>query len=216
MQYYVYAHYTKDTNELFYIGKGIGNRFKSTKGRNIYWNRVVEKHGFVVKKLKENLSESLAFKYEIYFIKKLNPKCNLTPGGYGGNTWSTYSKEQKQVSAQKCSNAKLVFWNNKTSQERKQITKSAAQGVVKMWAKMTSEDRSAEQRRRNSLKPKCPVYCITNGIVYSSAKEAALALDIKRQEHIHRVANGGRPHCHGYKFQYVTSEKSDNTLSKMT
>lgn len=206
MKFYVYAHYTKDTNELFYIGKGVNFRCDSTSGRNIYWKRVVEKHGFIVKKLKQNISENLAFKYEMYFIKKFNPKCNLTPGGYGGDTWSTYSKEQKQTSIQKCSKAKLIYWSGKSLQERKQITKFAAQGVVKMWANMDPIAKSLEQKRRNSLKPKCPVYCINNGILYNSAKEAANALSIKRQEHIHRVANGGRPHCYGYKFQYVTSD----------
>ena len=46
--YYVYAHYTLDTNELFYIGKGKNSRFKSNSHRNKLWHKIVNKHGIKV------------------------------------------------------------------------------------------------------------------------------------------------------------------------
>lgn len=59
--YYTYAHYTSDTNILFYIGVGTILNTKTLKertrysrayhtgGRNKYWKNVVNKHGFKVK-----------------------------------------------------------------------------------------------------------------------------------------------------------------------
>ena len=206
MSFYVYAHYTIDTNELFYVGKGIKDRINSKSGRNKYWKRVADKHGYIVKKLKENISEKLAFRYEVYFIKKLNPKCNLTPGGYGGHTWNSYSPEEKLKTVKKCSEARSVFWKSKSKEEKNKILENSHKATSNVWKNMDPIVKSTEQKRRATFRIKRPVYCITNGILYNSAKEAASALEIKRQEHIHRVANGGRPHCYGYKFQYVTSD----------
>ena len=45
--WYIYGHFTEDTNELFYIGVGTGRRAWS-KNRNQYWNRIVEKHGYSI------------------------------------------------------------------------------------------------------------------------------------------------------------------------
>ena len=42
--FYVYEWYIKDTNEIFYVGKGIGKRYKVTKGRNSQFNKMLEKY----------------------------------------------------------------------------------------------------------------------------------------------------------------------------
>lgn len=81
--FYVYAHYTLDTNELFYIGKGKGGRCNHKYNRNDYWNRIVNKHNYRIEKLVENLEESDAFIQEILAIKEFSPKANLTKGGEG-------------------------------------------------------------------------------------------------------------------------------------
>ena len=49
MSFYTYAHYTKDTNQLFYIGKGSFTKqgdFKrafAKTGRNAYWKNKTNK-----------------------------------------------------------------------------------------------------------------------------------------------------------------------------
>lgn len=83
--YYVYGHYTADTDELFYIGKGKNHRHLRTKSRNIFWNRIVKKHGFVSKILISGLNEGDAFIQEILGIKELKPRANLTLGGEGAS-----------------------------------------------------------------------------------------------------------------------------------
>jgi hypothetical protein len=86
--FYVYEHIRNDTGEVFYVGKGSGNRCFNKRGRNIYWHRIVKKsNGFCVKKLIENIDEEFAFLVEIERIdqlKKLGFKLsNLTSGGEG-------------------------------------------------------------------------------------------------------------------------------------
>ncbi len=84
--FYVYGHYALDTDELFYIGKGIGNRYISKHGRSEYWNRIVNKHGYKGVIFKDGLKETEAFEKEILAIKKHQPRANFTAGGSGGNT----------------------------------------------------------------------------------------------------------------------------------
>lgn len=85
-KYYTYIHKTLDTNEIFYVGKGCRNRAFSKQGRNIYWHRVANKHGFKVE-INYCDSEESAYKAEAELINKyksLNINLvNLTAGGDG-------------------------------------------------------------------------------------------------------------------------------------
>jgi len=83
MKFYVYGHYTADTGELFYIGKGTGYRHKDRRCRNPFWNNVVNKHGFVSKILFDNIAEDYAYFQEYLAIKEFRPRCNITDGGTG-------------------------------------------------------------------------------------------------------------------------------------
>lgn len=87
----VYKHIRKDTNEVFYIG--IGKTIKraySSANRNKYWHNIVNKCGYEVEIIKENLSKEEAIQMEIDLIKnygrldlKEGSLVNLTNGGDG-------------------------------------------------------------------------------------------------------------------------------------
>jgi len=85
--HYVYIHFKKDTLEPFYIGKGKGYRYKRVDNRNIYWNNIVNKHGFVPDILKQFDSHKEALQYEIKMIQFFKEEgfklANLTDGGEG-------------------------------------------------------------------------------------------------------------------------------------
>ena len=84
--FYVYEHVRKDTNEIFYVGKGKGRRATAGWNRNKHWTNIVNKTGgFTVKFLAKDSDEELAFLAEIERIdqlKRLGVKlCNIAPGG---------------------------------------------------------------------------------------------------------------------------------------
>lgn len=67
-KYYVYAWFIKETNEVFYIGKGTGKRYKTRKRENPLFMRIINKYDCDVKILKNNMTEKEAFSYEIEMI----------------------------------------------------------------------------------------------------------------------------------------------------
>lgn len=86
--FYVYEHIRPDTNQVFYVGKGKGNRLVDLNNRNKYWKHIVYKTGsFETKKIIENEDEELILLVEqerIDQLKRIGVKlCNLTNGGEG-------------------------------------------------------------------------------------------------------------------------------------
>jgi hypothetical protein len=81
---YVYGHYTNNTNELFYIGKGSGKRAYHKTTRNPYWKNVVAKQGYKVEIFIDNISHNEAYEIEERLIAKFNPKTNMAKGGENG------------------------------------------------------------------------------------------------------------------------------------
>lgn len=102
MKYYTYIHYRCDTNQPFYIGKGVGNRAYSVRDRNTYWKNIVNKCGYKVEILSRFGTDKEACLHEIFLIqlfKELGFKlCNIAPGGNGGavNTGRKYTEEHKR------------------------------------------------------------------------------------------------------------------------
>ena len=86
--YYVYEHYKPKGRIPFYVGKGKGNRAYDNKKRNVWWNNIVNKYGYVVRFVKTNLSELDALWTENMCIigwgradRGEGPLVNLTDGG---------------------------------------------------------------------------------------------------------------------------------------
>ena len=96
--YLVYQHRKADTNEIFYVGKGRKRRAKQVYGRNPYWHNVVNKHGFVVEIIKDNIDEEFALLIEkeaIDVYKRRGIKLvNLTNGGEGSSGYK-HTEEHK-------------------------------------------------------------------------------------------------------------------------
>ena len=86
-KFYVYVHIKESDGEVFYVGKGSGNRAWDFYGRNSYWKNVKNKHGVRVEVLFSSLEEKDAFDLEREVISTFE-SCgakltNLTKGGEG-------------------------------------------------------------------------------------------------------------------------------------
>lgn len=114
--FYVYAYYRLDTNEIFYIGKGHGGRCYNINNRSNYFKNICNKVDVAVVILIDELTEDEAFMYEAEAIHSLvfdygysieiegnrskEKGCHLvnqTWGGEGVSTiWSEERKESKR------------------------------------------------------------------------------------------------------------------------
>lgn len=137
-EFYVYFWFYKDTDEVFYIGKGKGNRFLERKAhRNNYFKNILnkEKDNVDVKIIKSNLTEEDAFELEKNLIKeyksKGQAKANLHEGGCGGNTGNYYSQTRsKKISdfGKTRVGEKNPMWGKTHSEETKRKLREANLG----------------------------------------------------------------------------------------
>lgn len=104
-EYYVYTHLNPKTKEVFYVGIGKGNRaYNKWAGRNKFWDNYVNKHGFDVEIIAENLTRNQAGKIEIQLIAELGRRqideggvlVNRSTGGDGGSVGYTHTEVFKQ------------------------------------------------------------------------------------------------------------------------
>lgn len=102
-KYYVYEWYIIETNEVFYVGKGTGNRYKSLKSRNKFFIDMYKSHNCNVRKIYENLTEEESFEKEIETIKFYREHTNYrltnqTDGGEGTSGWQPSDEFRKKQS----------------------------------------------------------------------------------------------------------------------
>lgn len=91
---YLYIHKRATDGSIFYVGKGIRDRYKSTNRTNNYWQNTALKHGVIVEILEQDLQEWYAFEREIELIayygrSDIKKGClvNLDDGGSGGKKY---------------------------------------------------------------------------------------------------------------------------------
>lgn len=151
--FYIYAHTRNDTNQIFYIGKGKGNRAYSKNKRNPHWHNIVNKVGYSVEILARFNSEQDAFQQEINCIKWLDNLCNLTKGGEGcsGMTLSDEAKHKIRAAnlGKKLSDEhkiKLLAANlgRKFSEEHKAKIGAASRGNTYCAGRILSDETKAK------------------------------------------------------------------------
>lgn len=122
--YYIYFHINPLTNKVFYVGKGKGKRAWSKGHRSQYWKNTVNKYGYIIDIVEDNLTEEIAFEREKFYIQKIGRKnlCNLTDGGEGQSGIIRSEETRKKIS--ECHKGK------KLSEETKSKISESKKGIV--------------------------------------------------------------------------------------
>jgi hypothetical protein len=141
-QHYVYTHLNPTTKEVFYVGIGKGNRaWNQWAGRNKFWENYVNKHGFEVELIAENLTRKQAETIEIQLIAELGRRqideggtlVNRSIGGEG-NVGYTHTEEFKQkLSADR--KGKCTRKERQLSKETKEKISQKLQNREVTWGK---------------------------------------------------------------------------------
>jgi len=139
-QYYVYTHLNPQSKEIFYVGIGKGNRaWNQWAGRNKFWGNYVNKYGFEVEIIAENITRNQAGKIEIELIAHLGRRqieeggtlVNRSLGGDGGSGGYTHTEEWKRHQSEK----RLGKKKKPLSQEAKEKLSKALTGREVTWGK---------------------------------------------------------------------------------
>lgn len=205
-KFYVYEWYIVDTNEVFYVGKGTGNRLKQISCRNRFFKCMYKTHKCKVRKIYENLTEQEAFKKEIETIKYYKENTdyrltNQTDGGEGTTGWIP-SKEfcDKQSFIQKSQwndeeyRKKMVqIRNDKNGSYQSQEFRDKISILVKgknnpnynnHWSDNQKEELRIKQQNnplyKNETNPNAKkIICVETGEVFSCIKFAKEKYQIK-------------------------------------
>lgn len=131
-KFYVYAHIRNDTGKVFYIGKGKGARANDKDSHNPYWHNIVNKYGYTIEILYNNLTEFDAFTLEIATIArygrkdlKLGNLVNMTDGGEGksGQICSKETRLKLSVSGKGKCLGKIVSLETREKLRQKNVGK---------------------------------------------------------------------------------------------
>lgn len=101
MKFYVYEWFIKDTDEIFYVGKGCRRRYRDMKSRNQIFLDIVNNNNCDSRIIQyfENENDALKAEHEriIELKEKGLCKANLDDGGYGGLNfvWTNEMREYK-------------------------------------------------------------------------------------------------------------------------
>lgn len=122
--YYTYVRRRATDNSIFYVGKGKNKRAWGTQGRSPYWWNIVNKHGYTIELIAQNLSEESAFELEVLLIAEIGRAslCNLTDGG-DGMSGHTHTEVAKRRMSEACLGRSL-------SEEHKKKVGDATRGRI--------------------------------------------------------------------------------------
>jgi len=226
--FYVYVHRKATDGSVFYVDKGKGNRAFDKTGRNAYWHRIVNKHGFKSDIVIRFEHEECAFSFEIALIKMHGRKnlCNASNGGEGPSGLIHTIESKAKMSAARIGKKKSKESIEKTasshrgrkrSQETRDRISEAQRGVklpprtdefkkfisILMTGRVKSEDEKIKMSERNSkpVETEC-------GKTFKNANHACEWIHVNgwpkaNQSAISSCARGVKQQAYGYKWKYI-------------
>jgi hypothetical protein len=209
--YYVYCHRDPITKEIFYIGKGTGNRAYVFQSRGKYWINYVKKYGLpIIEILYDNLSEEESFILEKQLIENLGRKdlkngslVNLTNGGEGCSGLIHSDKTKKIISESRKgkSNNKGKTWTQKV----KSIAKGSKRGKYKTRkdkGKTFSQEMKENFKEGKRNKTKNVLQYDLEGNFIKEWRSAADVVDVLKLKGIYNCLTGISTHSGGFVWKY--------------
>lgn len=228
---YVYLHYTKDTNTLFYIGIGTHDLIKyhskytramecAACSRNYLWRRYYLKHGRKVEIYKDNLTEKEAKEIEIHLIEKYGRiidksgiLCNISAGGEGrfkdnSNSKKIYVYNLQGIlinSFESCKAASIYYGLDKRNVGIAANMKRKTCGNLQFRYEY-NKDLDLINVSSTTRKIAKPIICINKStgqlLKFSSSYKFSKFLGISSNSHILDVLNGKRNNVKGWEVKY--------------
>jgi hypothetical protein len=222
-KYYIYAHIRKDTNTIFYIGKGSKNRAYFKSNRSLFWKRIVEKCGYEVIFLLKDLSEEEAYKAEITFImaEKLKGNCeaNFTNGGDGVRVshrwWNNKISESLKGKKTPKGNLSKSYKDFATKEElielyvNKKLPSTEIQKLYNVsYTTVCFRLKEFGITLRKCGKESSKIKCTTDNIIFNSINDAAKHYGLYR-ENIRKVLNGKYNHTGNKVFVKLNNKQNE-------
>lgn len=179
----IYGHWTKDTNELFYIGVGgsNGKRSRDRHGRNSYWYNIVNKHDYEVEIIIDGFkSRKEAVKEEIRLQQINKPRACFQ---YGDGLNQIVS----QKTIDKIRKAKIGFRHSEESKKKMSLASKGRYWTEEM--KRIASERMSNRVITQETKKKL-----------SDAKKGKKATDSTRQK-MSKAQSLAVINCRGEVFQ---------------
>ena len=214
-KYYVYAH-SKPNGEVFYIGKGSGDRLNKTGNRSDFWKRTVAKYGFIASKLADTLTEREAFDKEIELIAEYKKqgfcKVNISLGGDGVKVekrWWGAKQSAALKGIQRPSGRSNLNYQDVISVEdlrrlycedqmtTPQIAEQIGVSIPTVISRLKEFQIPIRKAGRTAVK----IRCLNDNAIFNSINEAARFYGIYR-ENIKKVLRGTYTHTNKLRFEY--------------
>lgn len=224
-EYYVYLYYIIETKEVFYVGKGKGNR-STTGKRNKFCEDMKSTHNWSCKIVESSLTEREAFEREMFYISeysKLGRLTNQTLGGEGASGFAHTSKSKEALSK---SSKKL--WEDKKFRDnqiwhRKNGVYQSAEFKEKISQLTKGENNGNYQNRwtdemKHSLSQKLikegnrkgtnnsratKIRCVETGEIFDYIRLACEKYDIKSQASITIALNNPSRTAYGFHWERI-------------
>jgi hypothetical protein len=165
--FYVYLHKKSSNGDVFYVGKGSGNRAWRFNQRSKLWKNIVKKHGVTVEIFESSIQEWYAFELEINLIAYYGRMqlgegklINFTDGGDGTSGWvpseetkikMSIAQNEKSVSDKKRAamiGRKKPAWHSKKIGDAQKGKIISAETRSKLSASLKGRKTSEETRQK--------------------------------------------------------------------
>lgn len=121
-KYYVYVWKIKETDEVFYVGKGCGDRYKNLRNRNKFFLDMYNSHDCYVQIAYNYLDEETAYDIEYLLVQYFKTKGRLTNQTDGGDGTRGFKMPKEAINK-----IKATLKNFYTPEKRKEVSEQRKQ-----------------------------------------------------------------------------------------